>query len=773
MEEVAPMTHTGLLAGPISGLRYETPTHRGLTGPQGEFRYEDGERVAFLVGAVPIGNALARPRLNLAQIVARVDGDLAKLRDPGLTNIARFVFTLGRTAVRDHGTHLAPEVHRIVGRRPVDFRHDADFQGTGAVDKLRAFTDDPVLVQLLRDLNEAGVFEDTELRTWCTPASARNEVRRNALGILRFRDVEIPLRDGGHVLADVFRPAGPGTHPVVLGSGPYGKAFNHHSIATTADLQAHEVMEDDYFSGNPGGQAFENHETVNTASWVPDGYVVVRADMPGAGNSPGRLAPWGIAGAEALRDCIEWAGTQPWSNGNVGTWGMSYLAMNQHQAASLHPEHLKAMIAIGTDVDLYEEVAYNGGIFNEQFWSVWKASGIEPAIVGEPDMADFVETLKNSPFRDTDPDAVFGPRAELFMSPDLSGVTVPLWAVAATTHSAHFHQLGGANAYLATPTPHKKLDLWDDWFQKAYAEETTAAHKAFFDHWLKGIDNGIMDVPPVRLEIRTGNGAAVIRHENAWPVEHTDYRRWYFDTATAQAPVAQQDRRFHLLATAPPATAGHASYSAEIALVPPATGAALRVDPASAASDPHATGISFLSAPLTADAVLAGYGKAGLVVSSTHHDMDLYLSVRVIDENGHEVDFTGLATSGFGDRPIPLMKGWLKVSHRRIDEERTTEYTVKHTHREADYAPLADGEEVEVEIELIPSTGLLRKGQRIRVDIQPYDGVAHGMHHAYDPAYHDGATNTVHTGPTRLGYLQLPFIREDFERTEGPGGQGG
>jgi hypothetical protein len=99
----ATMPHTGLLAGPISGLRYETPTHRGLTGEHGEFRYEPGERVAFLVGATPIGNVSVRPRVDLAQIVAWVDGDVAKLRDPGLTNVARFVFTLGRRAIRDHG----------------------------------------------------------------------------------------------------------------------------------------------------------------------------------------------------------------------------------------------------------------------------------------------------------------------------------------------------------------------------------------------------------------------------------------------------------------------------------------------------------------------------------------------------------------------------------------------------------------------------------------------------------------------------------------------
>lgn len=748
------MTHTGFLAGPISGLKYETPTHRGLTGEHGEFLYEDGERVAFLVGMTPIGNVSARPNVNLAQIVARVDGDITKLRDPGLTNIARFVFTLGRTDLRDQGTHIAPEVHEILGDRRIDFRHDADFEGTGRADKIQAFTDDPTVAEILRDLNAAGVFAHRGgSRTLCTPANARNEVRRNAMGILRFRDVKIPLQNGAYVLADVFRPAAPGTYPAIVSAGPYGKAFHHHSIATSADLEVHEQMEDDYFSGDPAGQPFENHETVNTASWVPDGYVVVRADMPGAGASPGRLAPWGIAGAEAFRDCIEWAGGQPWSSGNVGTWGMSYLAMSQHQAASLHPEHLKAMIAIGTDVDLYEEVAYNGGILNEQFWPVWKSSGLDRAIVGEPDIADFIETMKNSPFRDSDPDAIFGPRADVFMSPDLTGVTVPLWAVAATTHQAHFHQLGGANAYLATPTRDKKLDIWDDWFQKAYAAETVTAHKAFFDHWLKGIDNDVMSTPPVRLEIRTGNGAATVVHEDEWPVARTEYVRWYFDTSNSA-----RERPFLRLSSNEPAAPATTSYSAEIALLPPAAGAALRVDPDSAQSDPRATGVSFVSEPLPADAVLAGYGRVGLSVSSTSHDMDIYVSVRVIDEAGREVDFTGFSTSGFGARPIPLMKGWLKASHRRIDEERSTGYTVKHTHREADYAPLVPGEEVEVEIELIPSTGLLRKGQRIRVDVQPYDGVAHGMHHEYNASYHDAAVNTIHTGPARLGYVQLPII---------------
>ena len=63
-----------------------------------------------------------------------------------------------------------------------------------------------------------------------------------------------------------------------------------------------------------------------------------------------------------------------------------------------------------------------------------------------------------------------------------------------------------------------------------------------------------------------------------------------------------------------------------------------------------------------------------------------------------------------------------------------------------------------MEVEIIPNTGLIRQGQRLRVDIQPYTGVGHGMRHAYDAAYHDGAMNTIYTGPEYPSYVQLPIV---------------
>ena len=749
---------TGIFSGPVAGLKYQTPSLAGITSEKGEFQYREGERIAFLVGNTSIGSAIGAPRINLADIVSRVDGNISKLLDAGLTNIARFVCSLDRDGDLNGGISIDPAVHDIIGKQRINFRHDISFAGL-ALNPALEFEQDPLIAALLAELSAAGVFTGRTPRELCTAATARNEVRRNILGILRFKDVKIPLKNGLHVYADVFRPAKDGQFPVIMNCGPYGRAFYHHSIADDADFAAHEEMEERYFHGNPEGQVFENHETANTVDWVPHDYVLVRVDGPGSGKNPGTLAPFGIETAEAFRDAIDWAGVQSWCNGNVGLWGMSYYAMSQHAAASLQPRHLKAMIAIGTDVDLYDEVAYTGGILNEEFFTHWYKAGVLAAVCGEPNAVDFIGLLKATAFRDTDTTTAFGPRSTILMSPDMSKVKVPLWTVACTTHMAHFHQLGSSEAYLATNTTAKKIDFWEDWFTKPYSRSAIADHRAFFDHWLKGIDNGIMDTPPVRLEIRSGNGASYLQEEQEWPIARTTYPRWYFDASPSDWQGDAYRTDFLRLLPTPPATDAQARYSAEIPQEL-RTGIApcfLPVKPPSVL-EIWKTGIAFISEPLTEDMVFAGYGKARVWVSSTSADMDIYLSLRVLDENGQVVDYAGPTTMGMNVPNYPLAKGWLKASHRTIDTARSTHYTVKHTHRLADHAPLKNDEVVPVEIEIIPNTALLRKGYRLRVDIQPFDGVDHGPRHGYDAAYHDGAWNTVYTGPDRPGFIQLPIV---------------
>ena len=655
------MLRQGRFAGPVAGLRYETPTCSGVTDADGTFDYRDGEVIAFSVGAVVVGTARGAERLTVADIVGRVDGNLSKLADPGLTNIARFLQTLDADGNPDNGITLTPEIHALVGDRAIDFRYRLTTLPGAPADPVRAFTEDPIVASLLDDLNRAGVFTGAAPRTLRSPAAARNEVRRNILGIRRHRDVKVPLRNGSFVVADVYRPDGDEPVPVVMNCGVYGRAFVHHSICGEADAEHHEEMEERYFLGNPDGYEFENHESINTASWIPRGYALVRVDSPGAGKSPGVLGIWGIDEAEAYYDAIEWAAAQPWSNGRVGLWGMSYYAVNQHAVASLRPPHLAAMIAIGTDADLYEEVIYPGGILNEEFFPGWFANGIAPAICGEVNAKDFLAMARANPFKDSDPAAIFGPRAEVLMNPDLSEVTVPLWTVAVTTHPSHFHQLGSSETYLNTPTVSKKLDFWEDWFLKSYSAAAVEDHVAFFDHWLKGIDNGIMDKPPVRLEIRTGRGGSYLLQEHEWPIARTEYARWYLDASPADlAGRVPGDHVLRLARSAPDAERS-VTYSAEVDLTAP------RVPPASAAAAPCTPGATFISEPLAADTVLAGYSKLVVWVSSTSEDMDLFVAVRVLDEENREVDFCGPALiPGISTQFYPLAKGWLKVSHRTL-----------------------------------------------------------------------------------------------------------
>jgi predicted acyl esterase len=762
------MVREGTFAGPVAGLRFETPTCSGVTDHAGTFQFRDGEVVTFLVGQVVVGVARGAARLTLADIVARVDGDITKIADPGLTNIARLLLTLDEDGNSDTGITLTPQIHDLVSERAIDFRYRPMSLPGAPADPIQAFTEDPAVIELLAELNEAKVFTGTTPRTLTSAAAARNEIRRTILGIRRFRDVKIPLRNGSFVYADVFRPDGDDPVPVVMNCGVYGRAFVHHSICDAADAERHEVMEDRYFRGNPDGYEYENHESINTATWIPRGYALVRVDSPGAGKSPGTLGIWGIEEAEAYYDAIEWTGTQPWSNGNVGLWGMSYYAVSQHAVASLRPPHLKAMIAIGTDTDLYEEVAYTGGILNEEFFPGWFANGIAPAVCGEIHALDFLATARANPFRDSDPAAIFGPRSQVLMSPDLSDLTVPLWTVAATAHPGNFHQLGSSETYLNTPTSNKKIDFWEDWFVKSYSAAVVEDHVAFFDHWLKGIDNGIMDSPPVRLEIRTGRGGSYLQEENEWPIARTDYVKWYLDASPTEQEHEGCDHVGTLTGTVPQAQRS-VTYSAEVAqsvAFSPATDAAeFRRPPTptgtrtGARSAPCSPGATFLSAPFEEDTVLAGYSKAVLWVASTSEDMDIFVALRVLDDHDREVDFCGPALiPGISTLFYPLAKGWLKVSHRTLDPQRSTEFRPKHTHLRADYAPLRDGEVVPVEVEIIPNTGLIRKGHRLRVDIQPYTGVGHGMRHAYDPAYHNGAQNTIFTGPEHPSYVQVPVV---------------
>jgi len=737
---------TGVFAGPVSGLKYETPTTKGFTNERGEFHYLEGETVSFQVGRWVLGAAVGAPRLNLADLANRVAGQIDKLHDASITNAARLLQTLDQDGDLENGLTISPEAHDLFTFGTLNF--DQMFSPVSAEE---AFAGDPLIVGLLDQLNaKDGVFTSKTPRALRTAAAARNELRRNIRGILKMTDVRIPVRDGSFVYADIFRPADDGTHPTIMNLGEYGKSFNHGSIGSDEDAEAKEQAEDRFFSGNPDSLQYENHETVNTSVWVPNGYVVIRIDARGVGNTPGVQAPLGRQEAEDYYDAIEWAAAQPWSNGKVGLWGMSYYAMSQHNVASLQPPHLAAMIAQGTDSDSYNEYLYGGGLFSEGFWNWWLKILTHGNSVGERRMVDWMGSALANPFNDPE---VYGPNAVTFMTPEVDKITTPVWIVGPQS-GVVLHQLGSTETYVrSTAARARKFDFVDAWFPRSYAPSTVAEHTRFFDYWLKGIENGIMDEPAIRVQVRTGNAAVYTLHEREWPIARTEYVKYYLDAQQSDWVGDEHGRRMFRLVPAAPVQEHSATWDAFLDLGQPIPAPVGRVG----GTPRWSTGVSFISDPLTEDVTLVGYMKAGLWVSSSSTDLDVHLSLRVIDEEDREIRYEAIVLPMDPNFIHPVGVGTLKVSHRKLDASRSTHYLPVQAHTRADYAPLASGQIVEIEVALSPSTALIRKGNRLQFDIQP-SSPAGIPHRAYDESYHAGATNTVYTGPEHISYVQLPLL---------------
>ena len=162
-------------------------------------------------------------------------------------------------------------------------------------------------------------------------------------------------------------------------------------------------------------------------------------------------------------------------------------------------------------------------------------------------------------------------------------------------------------------------------------------------------------------------------------------------------------------------------------------------------------GISLETAKLSVDTEITGPIAAVLWVSSSSEDMDLFLTLRNIDADGKDVMETG--QQGL---PVPVAKGWLRVSHRELDAEKSLPYRPYHRHQRRLY--LKPGEIVKVEVEIWPTSMVFKKGHRIRLDVQPRDGLGSSHYMHYHADYNSGATNSVYAGGDKASYLLLPVI---------------
>ncbi|MFL6797093.1 MAG: CocE/NonD family hydrolase [Xanthobacteraceae bacterium] len=561
-------------------------------------------------------------------------------------------------------------------------------------------------------------------------------------------DAPIAMDDGVVLRADVFRPPGEGEYPVILSYGPYAKGLAFQEGYPSAWLR----MTRDYPETAEGSSnKYQNWELVDPEKWVPDGYVIVRVDSRGAGRSPGFLEVWSPRETKDLYDCIEWAGTQPWSNGKVGLNGISYYAMNQWHVAPLRPPHLAALCIWEGSSDYYRELARHGGILcdfltswsRRQVLSVQHGVGTRGAksvvtgkpIAGPPTLSH--EDLATSR-ADVGDDALRHPllddyyRARL---PDFSRIDAPLLS-AANWGGQGLHSRGNFEGWLAAGSEQKWLEAHGDThFSHFYSSYGATLQRRFFGHFLKGEKTGWEQQPRVALNIRRPGERFTLRAENEWPLKRTQWTRFYLDPE-------------------------------DLSLAPDQPQAA-----ATLAYETTAGGLTFQTEPVTHELEITGPVAAKLFVSSDTGDADLFLVLRVFDPAGAEVVFIGT-----NDPRTPIGLGWLRASHRKLDPDRSLPYRPWHTHDEE--WPLQPGEPVELDIEIWPTSIVVPPGYRIALTVRgkdyEYDGTDAALPHAAYPMKGVGpfthsnpddrpaetfnGVNTLHFAPNMAGYLLLPVI---------------
>jgi predicted acyl esterase len=542
-------------------------------------------------------------------------------------------------------------------------------------------------------------------------------------GLFVERDVDVAMRDGARLKADVMRPADGGKFPAILNLGPYQK----DKVWIPPDTLEEKP--------NP----LMNWETVNPAWWVPKGYACVRVDGRGSGKSPGQCEPWSHQEAIDFYDAIEWAAAQPWCNGKVGLSGISYYAINQWFVANLQPPSLKAIIPWEGFADIYRDALYHGGILSV-FMTNWFTAHLMHHAVGrasrhQPDgwqvnMLHF--WLRNN----LDSGVLRGAQAQW------DRITVPMFTVGNWTGMA-LHLRGNTEAFMRAASKHKKLRIHTgSHVHPFYTEEGRRDQLRFLDYWLKDIDNGVMDEPPVKLAIRKGRDEVEWRHENEWPLARTRWTKFYFDLGKADAPGTGA-----LVPANPRETGSHTYAATSLGSMGSTSAASSQV---MGGGIKPGMGVSLETPPLPEDVEVTGPLMANLWVSSSTEDMDLFLTLRNFDPDGNEVLETGQQGT-----PVPVAKGWLRVSHRELDPELSLPYRPYHRHRRRLY--LEPGEIVEVQVEIWPTSMVFKKGHRIRLDIQPRDGVGSQSYMHYHADYNTG-TNTVYSGGDKQSYLLLPVI---------------
>jgi uncharacterized protein len=559
-------------------------------------------------------------------------------------------------------------------------------------------------------------------------------------------DVPITMRDGTRLYADVYRPAdtagqpAPGHFPVILTQTPYNKA----SAA---------------FGGTVGQLAGRDDV------FVQHGYVQVVVDVRGTGGSEGA---WDSFGADEQRDYVDtaaWATSQPFSDGRLATYGESYMAIDQLLLAAQKPPGLKAIFPIIPGEDVYRDVVWHGGALDAGFIPFWL--GLVGALKSLPptySASDPAEALKVLLSRVTD-------GQQFALNTALSGLTGgdlaydgPFYrlrspgAVADQIDVPTFivggwydlFQRGEPRLYdeLQLPPGEKQL-LMGPWYHITAGQGLGAPNTpppldhlalAWFDHWVKGVDNGIEHYGPVTVQQL---GTSDWRTYRGYPRADATTQRLFLAPGRALTQSAPAGGADTTLANQLNGLCSRSTTQWTAGVFPPGT-------PCETDNRlTEATSLTYTTTPLTAPLHLSGPIDLHLDGSTTAADTTWIATV------------SDVAPDGSSDQ---ITAGWLVQSMRALDPARSTYLGGRlvapfHPFTRESVLTVKPGETESMDVEIFNTDAVLAPGHRLRLTIGSGD-LPHLLPTLPVTLGNLGAVVTAHLGGSYLTLTTAPLGSE-------------
>ena len=357
----------------------------------------------------------------------------------------------------------------------------------------------------------------------------------------------VTTSDGTRLAVDVVRPAVDGVAtdeplPVVWTHSRYHRAFTDPDTGQVLSI----------VDVSPDLQLLVHH-----------GYVVAAVGVRGSGASYGRYT--GIFSPEETRDAydiIEWLATQPWSDGNVGMYGGSYLGITQYRAAGEGHPALKAIFPNVAAFDLHE-ITHSGGIYRDDFIEHWgkltrdlDVNVAAPVVDGDVEGVqraeavaehqgnwDVIDELAAARYRDHDTPSYASKRN----SPSQQLLAINSGFVPAYHWGGWYDTFikDTLRWYVNYSAPQKVgigpwshgASSWGDDNDATRREERIALRSIeqlrWFDHWLKGIENGIMNEHPIHYVQMDSPGTGSWHSTNGWPHPQETRVRYFFAGGTS------------------------------------------------------------------------------------------------------------------------------------------------------------------------------------------------------------------------------------------------